>query len=649
MTFQPPVRGGGKAAQQRVIFHASAPPYQPSAATAAAPSAVAQAVVAETPPPKVVRCGGGSAAVPSGGSHRVTGASTFRGFHVLQPSSVAVPAASSMNPRLPRATTIGGGVALDRTLSQPLQKQHLQQQVLVKQIAASKKSGVEEEPVPGLQAWLQGLDLLQLSAQASKWTEEQGACELAEIVENLEDFMEALAMEPAVRARVRGSAASTAKAVSSRLLQQSATCGAAASGRAASSALKTAMSVPVTRVEQQSAAKSSSIRIPAPTVAAAHPPAYVGTVQAAAAAAAPLYRTETGASDVVPDEVLRAGSIGDTETQRERARWNGSMARQWTPPRHRWRVDAALLKAPIPSESELKVIDNVKAAAAEVEQATWGDAIQSEYVKGAKSSKNGAFESLRSEFLEDHGKAILRELGPTYKLEPADVSQKVQQRFVAAAEENKSAVDYGFHGTRQANIPSILERGLLVPGGQSGIGVANGSAHGVGIYTALPGQSWLSKGFSDSANMLICGVIDPQAEPSPYADIIEKEEELKAEVGPRYVGGHRNHHKPVTATMVAQPAPAVRQVYSGGDRTGEDLKVCGSARILFNETKVAPLFVAQPKGAAPFARMGAAVSMDPVTVPPNTNKSWSATQGRGGSGQVFVAEVGETFWGPPEG
>ena len=47
--------------------------------------------------------------------------------------------------------------------------------------------------------------------------------------------------------------------------------------------------------------------------------------------------------------------------------------------------------------------------------------------------------------------------------------------------------DYGYHGTRVQNIPSILSTGLKVPGQQSGVRVANGSAHGVGIYTGMPG------------------------------------------------------------------------------------------------------------------------------------------------------------------
>lgn len=54
--------------------------------------------------------------------------------------------------------------------------------------------------------------------------------------------------------------------------------------------------------------------------------------------------------------------------------------------------------------------------------------------------------------------------------------------------ETLTTPDYGFHGTRAANIPSILSTGLRVPGQESGVRVANGSAHGVGIYTGMPGR-----------------------------------------------------------------------------------------------------------------------------------------------------------------
>ena len=64
----------------------------------------------------------------------------------------------------------------------------------------------------------------------------------------------------------------------------------------------------------------------------------------------------------------------------------------------------------------------------------------------------------------------------------------LQEKFVQEQKETAVAPDYGYHGTRVANIPSILTTGLKVPGADSGVRVANGSAHGVGIYTGMPGE-----------------------------------------------------------------------------------------------------------------------------------------------------------------
>ena len=70
-----------------------------------------------------------------------------------------------------------------------------------------------------------------------------------------------------------------------------------------------------------------------------------------------------------------------------------------------------------------------------------------------------------------------------------------------------------FHGTDGANHASIFEKGLIVPG-REGVSVANGSAHGVGIYTAK--EPGLSFSFTRGTNkMLLCGVIDDcQVSPS---------------------------------------------------------------------------------------------------------------------------------------
>ena len=73
------------------------------------------------------------------------------------------------------------------------------------------------------------------------------------------------------------------------------------------------------------------------------------------------------------------------------------------------------------------------------------------------------------------------------KLEPTR-SSSTNRPTAPFSAQGTGALDYGYHGTRQANIPSILGTGLKVPGNESGVRVANGSAHGVGIYTGPPGD-----------------------------------------------------------------------------------------------------------------------------------------------------------------
>eukprot|EP00747_Dinoflagellata_sp_TGD_P189194 gnl/TRDRNA2_/TRDRNA2_49194_c0_seq1.p1 gnl/TRDRNA2_/TRDRNA2_49194_c0~~gnl/TRDRNA2_/TRDRNA2_49194_c0_seq1.p1 ORF type:complete len:506 (+),score=60.12 gnl/TRDRNA2_/TRDRNA2_49194_c0_seq1:75-1592(+) len=59
-----------------------------------------------------------------------------------------------------------------------------------------------------------------------------------------------------------------------------------------------------------------------------------------------------------------------------------------------------------------------------------------------------------------------------------------------------------FHGTASGNMQSIIRRGLLIPGRTSGIKVANGSAHGVGVYTARSPS--LSLGYCRGHTQMLC-------------------------------------------------------------------------------------------------------------------------------------------------
>jgi len=61
--------------------------------------------------------------------------------------------------------------------------------------AATKVGDEGASTVPKLVAWLRELQLETLISAACRWCEEQGACDLEEIVDNLEDFAEALPLD----------------------------------------------------------------------------------------------------------------------------------------------------------------------------------------------------------------------------------------------------------------------------------------------------------------------------------------------------------------------------------------------------------------------------------------------------------------------
>jgi hypothetical protein len=172
------------------------------------------------------------------------------------------------------------------------------------------------------------------------------------------------------------------------------------------------------------------------------------------------------------------------------------------------------------------------------------------------------FTCLQRSVLLQHGGALCKSLQFCYRqklhLSPAPLSPDVQKRFLDLCQ-GPSAVNGilrpAFHGTAADNIGSIMKRGLLIPGEHHDVKVANGSAHGLGIYTGMLGQDGanLSYGFSKGGPMLVCGVLD-DAPPVP-----------------QYTVGSRN---------VIAESNSIRHV--------------GSAIISFDSRRVVPLFIASP-------------------------------------------------------
>jgi len=183
---------------------------------------------------------------------------------------------------------------------------------------------------------------------------------------------------------------------------------------------------------------------------------------------------------------------------------------------------------------------------------------------------NNAFAKLQKAFLMKHGKDICRNLHSSIcgssssriKLKPAAVSADVQHRFSAACAVLPGTVRPAFHGTSSVNFPSIFERGFLIPGQDNELRVANGSVHGLGIYTASVNSPSLSWGFCSDQKMLVCGLLDD---------------------------ANMAGHKPYTLGRqdVVAESESVRHV--------------GSAMVVFDHRRVAPLFeVSCEEQAKPF-------------------------------------------------
>merc|ERR1711871_1276803 len=135
---------------------------------------------------------------------------------------------------------------------------------------------------------------------------------------------------------------------------------------------------------------------------------------------------------------------------------------------------------------------------------------------------SGGFCSLQKQILQDYGPDFCSELSKsasrTIHVAPAPVSTDVQQRFLEARKTLSGDLKPGYHGTNVSSLPSIYEKGLLIPGQDNGISVANGSAHGLGVYTARVNAPALSWGFCRAPTqmerrMVVCGILDdaPQA------------------------------------------------------------------------------------------------------------------------------------------
>lgn len=650
---------------RQVIYRAGAPPYVPQQGDAAHPEvptvpSIEEAAVASQPlppgslgqlqrhvrrvvlgQPALLSRTGSVVVVPSGSGPLIR---TVAGVAVPQlPRASSAVFAPTM--RLLRAST-----ALP--VAQP---------VTLAEVGAE---GLETEFRHERAIFLRLLGLEKYAAAADKWVDESGACVMSEVLENLNDLstaLRAVGMTAEEGSKLAGGARTAAYAARVQVTQRLRHSYPSALGM--HPRLVTAASVPVTVREQKRASAALLLALvdeasieegeqehgvqPEPAV---EEPA-VDSGDAANAQPAPA----TGAAGIVDaaldDDDARGMGVVDDKHRHRTLKKQDKRPRWFTPPRHRWRVDEKLLRARIPTEQELTAVTRAQEVARAAVLAEWGDepegqaAASSDEVRRRRrqAPDEGTFHGMRTAFLAKYKAAILSELQkfePDIEIVPADVSMKVEQKFMAAVGESGEVPTFGYHGTRQANIPSILERGLLVPSDETGVRVANGAAHGIGIYTGLPGAAGLSRGFCDSDKMIICGVVDPKAEP---VNLPEDPDEAGTPSGctgqerPRqpFVGGHRQSRKHVPTAPAAALAQTGGLPFPHENRDEGHLKVCGAARIFFEDSYVAPLFVAKRPGTD--------------LVPPASEARLNMLSAeQAGRGQVLIRQTGRTVWRPPE-
>jgi len=258
-----------------------------------------------------------------------------------------------------------------------------------------------------------------------------------------------------------------------------------------------------------------------------------------------------------------------------------------------------------------------------------------------------SWNALQHKFLDEHGQSIRNELGEQVQITPVHPHNHVQDEFLASCSVAETMPLPAYHGTKARNISSISLRGLLIPG-HGGVTVAHGSAHGLGIYTATLGSSFLSKQFMDSDKMFICGVCDG---PNGRA-----QQQLASRRGLRpakWTHGvslhHRQHRAPVSANQA-------QQKMLGNFRLHKDtgaVRHVGNALVVFDEARVAPLFLASGvaySSLAPVTRWpgsnSSVVQLWPGGIPENANHG--ARSERVGTRQILIQETQVLVWLPPE-
>jgi len=195
------------------------------------------------------------------------------------------------------------------------------------------------------------------------------------------------------------------------------------------------------------------------------------------------------------------------------------------------------------------------------------------------------FEQLRAAFWEKNKAELHHAFGPEAEISRTQLADSVEQRFMRRLHRSGSspsdAVRLAFHGTKRDNFAPIFRQGFLLPGVPGGVPMANGNAHGRGVYAAVPGAAALSSTFCDTRSMLVCGVIDDDRSISPSG------EEASARVL-RIGRPAKLPTAPMRRVVAAATKPRMWGNHELHRETG-DLRHVGSALVIFNPSCVVPL------------------------------------------------------------
>lgn len=186
--------------------------------------------------------------------------------------------------------------------------------------------------------------------------------------------------------------------------------------------------------------------------------------------------------------------------------------------KHTFSLLQLVAKRPLCLECEARSVAASPAARARARVAELM-ATQSRIAEKNRKAMN-KFREVRRGFLRSHAAELLASPLKITGLAPAPMLGEGVVPFMSLLPEQSSALSLRmvFHGTEEKNLLSIFRRGLII-GGTNGVPVANGTAHGHGIYTGATAS--MSAGYCRrSSKMLVCALLEKHGPVDCYGDMV---------------------------------------------------------------------------------------------------------------------------------